>query len=193
VPTYTNPSGWNVTISPFAAVVQNTFAALAGDYIVVNPDSAGVVLTASSPTLNRHDIIGVRVQDNFYDGLGANTGDVVVVEGTPSAGPPSDPSLPVSFLPIVRAVVNAGSSAPVFQDLRVRTAPLGGLVPVANVAERNLFLNAQRGQSVFRLDRNWVEVWDGITWRVQGIGVVTSEADLTNITSPYTGQWAFNT
>lgn len=193
VPTYTNPSGWNVTISPFAAVVQNTFAALAGDYIVVNPDNAGVVLTASSPTTNRYDIIGVRVQDNFYDGLGANTGNVVVVQGTPSAGTPSDPALPFSFLPIVRAVVNAGSSAPVFQDLRVRTAPLGGLVPVANVTERNLILNAQRGQSVFRLDRNWVEVWDGTTWRVQGIGVVTSEADLTNITSPYTGQWAFNT
>lgn len=193
VPNYSNPAGWNITVGPFAAVVQNGFAALAGDYIVANPDNAGVVLTASSPTTNRYDIVGVRVQDNFYDGLGANTGNVVVVQGTPSAGTPSDPSLPLSFLPIMRAVVNAGSSAPVLQDLRVRTAPLGGLVPVANVAERALILNPQRGQSVMRLDRNWTEVWDGTTWRVQGVGVVTSEADLTNITSPYTGQMVFNT
>src|SRR5262245_60135897 len=81
---------WDVTVGPFAAVVENTLAAQAGEYIVLNTSNTVVTVTASSPTTNRIDIIGVRVQDAFYSGA-LNQGDVVIVQGTPTAGTPSDP------------------------------------------------------------------------------------------------------
>src|ERR1051325_4428578 len=59
-------TNWDVTVGPLAAIVQNTFATNGGEYTVLNTANVVVTVTASSPTTNRIDIIGVRVQDAFY-------------------------------------------------------------------------------------------------------------------------------
>lgn len=122
-------SGFNVTIGPFRAVVANNFAASAGDYIVVSPQNEMRALTGSSPTQNRIDVIGVRVRDAFYSGTDVD-GDVVVIEGTPSAGTPSVPTIPGNVQAFYHLAVNANSTAPVITDVRQRTSHLGGSIPV---------------------------------------------------------------
>lgn len=45
------------------------------------------------------------------------------------------------------------------------------------------------GQAYWRTDKNFMEVWDGTNWRVQGTVVVSA---LTDITTPTTGQLAIH-
>lgn len=45
-------------------------------------------------------------------------------------------------------------------------------------------------QAIWRDDMGWIEVWDGTAWRVQGIGIVPTKADLAKITDPIDGQYA---
>src|SRR6188474_1643596 len=98
VPVYANPSGMNITMGACGAVVANTFASASGDYLVANDASVQVTLAASSPTLNRYDIIGFQVKDNLFDSSGLNTAVPAVIQGSNSAGTPSDPTLPASFI-----------------------------------------------------------------------------------------------
>lgn len=65
--------------------------------------------------------------------------------------------------------------------------------PVATQAARDAFTNLYVGRSILRTDRNWVEVYDGAGWRIQGIPVVANVGDLAAITSPYGGQLAWST
>jgi len=122
-------SGFNVTVGPFRAVIGNTFAANAGDYIVVSPQSELRTLAGSSPTTNRIDVIGVLVRDAFYSGAFSDA-DVVVIPGTPSAGTPAVPTLPAGFLGFYNLLVSANSTAPVVTDVRQRTALLNTPIPI---------------------------------------------------------------
>lgn len=157
---------WDVTIGPFAAVVENTFAAQAGEYIALNTANTVVAVTASSPTTNRIDIVGVRVQDAFYSGA-LNQGDIVVVQGTPTAGVPSAPALPLSFVPIVQVTVNAASSTGVLTDLRKRTSVTGAVyqpyppqLTDNGTVTGEIQLLPAAGVYPARL-----RVWDGAAWR----------------------------
>lgn len=187
-PAYVNSSGWDTTISPFSCVIQNDFGVNQGDYIVANLANVVVTHAASSPTLNRRDIIGVRVRDAFYEGGAINQADVAIIQGTGSAGTPSDPALPASFMPIVRAVINAGSSAPVYQDMRRRTSVRGGIVPIFG----NQFADAGRypGETQYYSDQGTYRVWNGTAWRPYGptegrqstVQLVSSGSAAANIT-----------
>lgn len=122
-------SGFNVTIGPFRAIVANNFAAFAGDYIVASPNSEMRTMTGSSPTTNRIDMIGVIVRDAFYSGA-ANDCDVVIIEGTPSAGTPAEPTVPSNFQTFYRLQLNANATTPIVTDLRQRTSHIGGSIPI---------------------------------------------------------------
>lgn len=64
--------------------------------------------------------------------------------------------------------------------------------PYAAAARPTLGLYS--GYILYRTDRNWLEVWDGAAWRVMGVAVCTSAADvLAAITNPYSGQMAITT
>jgi hypothetical protein len=194
VPTYANPSGMDITMSACGAVIANTFASASGDYLMANDASVQVTLAASSPTLNRYDIIGFQVKDNLFDSSGLNTAVPAVIQGANSAGTPSDPALPSSFIPVLRAVVNATNTSPfALQSLIRKTSSEGGLMKVANVTER-AEITAHDGLQIYREDRDWVEINDGTAWRVQGVAVCTSTADRDSaITNPYNGQLAVTT
>jgi len=194
VPVYANPSGMNITMGACGAVVANTFASASGDYLVANDASVQVTLAASSPTLNRYDIIGFQVKDNLFDSSGLNTAVPAVIQGSNSAGTPSDPTLPASFIPVLRAVVNATNTSPAaLQSMIRKTSSDGGLLRVASVTER-AEITAHDGMQIYREDRDWVEIHDGTAWRVQGTAVCSSVADRNSaITNPYSGQLAVTT
>lgn len=191
VPAYANPSGMNITVGACGAVIANTFASASGDYLMANDATVQVTLAASSPTQNRHDIIGFQVKDNLFDSSGLNTAVPAVIQGSNSAGTPSDPSLPASFIPVLRAVVNATNTSPfALQSLIRKTAEEGGLLRIANVAER-AEITPYEGLAIWREDRDWEEVYDGTAFRVQGTAKGSSIADLTTaVTNPYVDQVA---
>lgn len=187
-PVYANPSGWNVTLSACAGVVANTFASNAGDYELANDGTVQVTLAASSPTLNRQDIIGFQIKDNLFDASGLNTAVPAVIQGANSAGASVDPSLPFSFIPVVRALVPAGSTAPTLQTMVRYTTNDGGAIRIDSAAHR-AELTPYAGMRIWRSDRLWHEFYTGSGWQVEGIAKGSSIADLTSaVTSPYMDQ-----
>jgi len=159
-------TGWDVTVGRFVAVVENTFASQPGDYQVLNTASQVLTVAASSPTTNRIDIIGVRVQDAFYSGA-LNQADLVIVQGTPAAGTPTAPTLPTSFMPIVQVTVNANTTTGILADLRKRTAitgaayqPFTGQLTDVGSAVGEVQLLPAAAPYPARL-----RVWDGSVWR----------------------------
>lgn len=67
---------------------------------------------------------------------------------------------------------------------------LHSLLPVADATARAA-LTPYDGRQIYRQDRDWVEVYDGTAWRVQGVAIATNATDrdsASGITSPYTGQ-----
>lgn len=188
VPAFIVSSGMDCLISQTAGIIKNTFATGAGDYKFVNDNNITITHAASSPTLNRHDIVGFQVKDNFYDSSGLNTVVPAIIQGANSAGTPVDPALPASFIPVYRGLVSAAATSPVLTTLVKRTTNDGGLLPVDDVTERNAFVAPWDGLSVYRRDRDWVEIHDGTAWRVQGTAIATTFADLTGaVTNPHLG------
>jgi hypothetical protein len=176
-PAYSNPSGMDVVIGPCAGVIANTFASDAGDYNFSNPSNLTLTPAASSPTQNRHDILGFRVMDNFYDSSGLNSIVPAVIQGTNAAGAPSDPALPASFIPVVRAVINATVTVPTLQDMRVKTVMAGGLLPIGSGAERTAIGTPYAGMLIPRTDTATVELYNGSAWvRLGQRRMVTSTA-----------------
>jgi hypothetical protein len=191
-PVYANPSGWDITMTACGGVVANTFASNSGDYELANDGTVQVTLAASSPTLNRQDIIGFQVKDNLFDASGLNTAVPVVIQGANSAGASADPSLPSSFIPVVRAIVPAASVAPTLQTLVRYTTNDGGALRIDSAAHR-AELTPFAGLRIWRSDRGWYETYDS-AWRVDGVAICTSTADRDAvITSPRSGQLAVTT
>lgn len=191
-PVYANPSGWDITMTACAGVVANTFASNSGDYELANDGTVQVTLAASSPTLNRQDIIGFQVKDNLFDASGLNTAVPVVIQGANSAGASADPSLPSSFIPVLRAIVPAASVAPTLQTLVRYTTNDGGAIRIDSAAHR-AELTPYAGLRIWRSDRGWYETYD-TSWRVEGVATCTSTADRDAvITNPRSGQLAVTT
>lgn len=185
-PTFSNPSGWTITIGACAGLIANTFVANAGDYQFTNDGTVSTSVAASSPTLNRQDIVGFQVKDTLYDASGLNTIVPAVIQGTSVAGASGDPTLPASFIPVLRAVVGANSTSPTLQSLVRYTTNDGGAVRVGSVAERDAIV-PWSGARVFRTDKGFEEIHDGTAWRVRSGELVAALAD---ITSPRTSQLA---
>jgi hypothetical protein len=165
VPAFSVVSGMTVAVGPCAGIISNTFVTDGGDYKFANPTNFQVVLAGSSPTLNRHDIIGIQVKDNFYDSSGLNQAAPAVIQGTNSAGTPSDPAMPASFIPVCRAVVGAAATSPTLQSMVVRTTHDGGLLPVASDTERTALGTPYSGFPILRTDKfGAIEMWNGSSW-----------------------------
>jgi hypothetical protein len=159
-------TNWDVTINKFVGIVENTFAATSGDYEVYSTNAQVLTVTASSPTTNRIDIIGVRVQDAFYSGA-LNQADLVIVQGTPSAGAPSDPVLPSSFLPIVRVTVSAATSTGTLTDLRKRTSIAGATYSpfTLQLTDNGTAAGETQLMPAAGVYPARLRVWDGAAWK----------------------------
>lgn len=119
-------AGLNISISPFRCIVENNNAAGAGEYKGTSLATETRAMAASSPTLNRIDVIGARVRDAFYSGA-FNDIDVFIVQGTAVAGTPAVPSLPNGYMPMYQLQLNANATTPTVVDVRVRTSPMGAV------------------------------------------------------------------
>lgn len=194
------PDG-NVHVAPFQAVLQTSRAATGGTYVMTldATKDVNVLSTPADATNPRNDLIIAWQKDTFY-GDGTSAMAITHVVGTPS-GTPSDPSL-ASYpdsITLARVRVDAGATTITsgkITDLRpasLYTVAVGGILPVATQAVRDALSGVYDGFAIYRQDRDWVEIYDGSAWRVQGTPIVTSSADLSAITNPHNGLVASNT
>lgn len=189
----------NVHIAPFQAFLQSGRGTVAGAYVMTldATKDINILSTPAHASLARRDLIIAHQADTFY-GDGNSLMTVRQVVGTPS-GSPADPSLAAfpDCIQLARVTVAANAttiSSGNITDLRPSwTVALGGLLPVASSTARGTLTGLYDGYTIYRQDRDWVEIYDGSAWRVQGVAIVTSTGDLSAITSPYSGQLASNT
>lgn len=159
-------TNWDVNVGRGIGIVENTFTSLGGDYLVTNTATQTLAVTPSSPTTNRIDIIGVRVQDAFYSGA-INSADLAVVQGTPAAGAPAAPVLPSSFLPILQVTVNAGTTTGITADLRKRTGLMGAVYQpfTGQIADTPTMIGEVQLLPAAAPYPARLRVWDGSAWR----------------------------
>lgn len=146
----------SVSCTPFTAWVDAAVAGQVGVPYVL--DAAATLSIANGhASLSRTDVVAVVVRENAYDGSGATTATLEVVQGTPGAGAPSLPYAAVALRNIVvpanTAVGTGGlTAANISTDRRVFTVASGGLLPVASSTERDALVSPQRGWMVYRED-----------------------------------------
>lgn len=191
----TGATAMECDIAPFMALIAGSEAGDQGAYPVVLRTQERLAFTAGEPAINRVDRVVAHVYDNDYDATGLYDGDVEVLVGDAATGAAS--ALPPDTLPLWSVTVPAGASAggsgipwaSAVQSDREWTTTLGGSLPVADKAGRDLIDEPGQGMSVVRLDLGVTEIWDGSDWRTQGVPVLASTADATKL-DQYEGQAA---
>lgn len=181
------PGTMGVQVTALTCWVDGGTSVAQGGYPYVLDATKTVTLADGHASLSRTDVIAVVVRDDVFDGGGLTEAVLEVVQGTPGAGVPA---LPASCVPIREVTVPAGlsagtgglSSSHLGTDRRQWMVGLGGILPVANIAERNA-LTAHAGMAVWREDIGHLQVHDGTSWvsykRNDGLliqhGTVTAE------------------
>lgn len=120
------------------------------------------VYTAAHATLNRIDLVYLRVWDNSVDAGGLNKGDVVYLAGTPSSTPVAPtPVGTVVYLPLATITVlsvSNGGTASVSTAVRPYTVAPGGILP-ATTAPTGLYVGQYYDNATGLLR------WNGTNWR----------------------------
>lgn len=158
-----------------------------------------ILSTPADLSLTRWDLIVAQQNDTLH-GDANNLFEVKQIVGSPSSTP-ADPPVPGSpdYVVLARVVVGAGVSsitgANITQLLTAFTVPIGAILPVLDQADRDTLTGTRYdGMSIWRRDRDWIEVYDGTAWRVQGLAICSSTSDRdTAITNPKEGQFAVTT
>ncbi len=118
--------------------------------------------TAAHATLNRIDLVYLRVWDNSVDASGLNKADIVYLAGTPSASPvaptPAGTQIYVPLATITVLSVAAGGTASVSTVVRPYAVAPGGILP-ASSAPTGLYV----GQ--YYDDGTGLLRWNGSNWR----------------------------
>lgn len=188
----TSIAGSTITVRAGVGLVDPALTTAQGPYWVALPADETHTLTAAHATLARKDITVLRVYDHTEDSSGLRLGRSEYVVGTAGSG--SIPTIPAgSFKLSTIDVPASGGGSPVVTLDFPFTVASGGLLPVRSEAERTALVTPYDGCAIYRRDRDWIEVYDGAGWEVQGTAVVSSFADLSAITSPYNGQLVYNT
>lgn len=191
------PDGY-VHVTAFQAFLQTSRATPGGPYIMTldATEDVNILSTPADPSNPRYDLIIAHQADVYY-GDGTSDMTITQVVGTPS-GTPSDPSLAAypNCIQLARVRVEAlatSITAAKITDLRpddLYTVGIGGIHPVSSEAVRDAIVGMYPGYAVYRTDRDWLEIYDGSAWRVQGTPLVSSLADCSAITDPQTGMIA---
>lgn len=129
-------------------------------------------VTAADQTNPRKDIVYIQVNDSDMDTSGAKSAPVLYLAGTPGTNP-QPPALPArSFLVGTITVPQVGGGSPSVVLNPARYVAAGGVLPVADLAERNA-LTPYVGMQVCRLDRDgWIQTYTGVGtsgWEYQRI------------------------
>jgi hypothetical protein len=133
-----------------------------GVYRVALPTSVSPgTYTAAHATLNRVDLVYLRVWDNSVDASGLNKGDVVYLAGTPSASPvaptPAGTQIYMPLATITVLSVSNGGTASVSTAVRPSTVAPGGILPSSTAPS-----SPYTGQ--YYDDGTNLRRWNGTTW-----------------------------
>lgn len=164
--TVTLTGGMGVAVAAFRALIQGGGATQGGYLFVL--DAPKALVFADGGAQARTDIIVARVYDAASDGSGQTKAAVEVIQGAGGGGVPATPAGAVK---LAEAPIAAGLSAgagglgadPV--DKRPpRLVAAGGVVPVANAADRDS-LDAYDGLTVYRIDTGTTEIRATGAWK----------------------------
>jgi hypothetical protein len=160
-----------------------------GVYRVALPSSVSPgTYTAPHATLNRIDLVYLRVWDNSVDASGLNKGDVVYLAGTPSSTPvapiPAGTQIYMPLANITVLSVSNGSTASVNTTVRPNTVAPGGILPTAS-APSSPYTGQyyDNGTDLLR--------WNGSSWdtyfKVPGAWIAYTPVWTASITNPALG------
>jgi hypothetical protein len=149
------------TINCSAGVAAVAYASQ-GVYRVAFPSSVSPgTYTAAHATLNRIDLVYLRVWDNAVDASGLNKGDIVYLAGTPSASPvaptPAGTQIYMPLATISVLSVSNGGTASVSTAVRPNTAAPGGILPSASAPS-----SPYTGQAYY--NGTDLLLWNGTSW-----------------------------
>ena len=133
-----------------------------GMYVAWNDAAANLVISASSPSNPRRDLIVARVRDAFYTGA-TNAWDLMVITGTPAAVP-TDPTVPDNCLLLARIAVGTSVTTITnanITDLRPRLATVGGRVLCTSTTRPS---SSFEGLEIYESDTDRVLSYDGSAW-----------------------------
>ena len=151
-------AGSTINVSAGAAAVAY---AAQGVYRVAFPSSVSPgSLTAAHATLDRIDLVYVRVWDNSVDASGLNKGDIVYLAGTPSSTPVAPtPAGTQIYMPLATITVpHSGAGSPsVSTAVRPNTVAPGGILP-SSTTPSGLYV----GQ--YYDDGTNLRRWNGSSW-----------------------------
>lgn len=157
-----------------------------GIYRVPFPTSVSPgTYTAPHATLNRIDLVYLKVWDNTVDASGLTKGDVVYLAGTPSASPVAPtPSGTVIYVPLATITVQSvagGSGASVSTAVRPYTVAPGGILPSSGTVPTGLYVGEyyDDGTGLLR--------WNGTSWRQVSPYTPLSQAQVSQPSSFTTG------
>lgn len=195
--TATGTPDTNVHIAPFVYLLNSS--RLGGGYLVINDGALTQDWLVSHPADSSHprkDLLIVQQND-----AGAGDADslarIVQVVGTPATSPtvPTPTGSP-DYVILATITVGAGvttiTNANIAMPTQAYAVGVGGLLPILSQSERDAKTTFD-SNAIYRMDTNWVEIYDGTAWRVQGVPQISSRANTSLITNPVQGQLAFQT
>jgi len=165
--TQSGSPGMSVIVKSGHAAIMGTEGTKQGVYMCLNDADVTLSISAAHATLNRIDSIIFKVQDSQYSG-GSDTSSLVVVTGTPAASP-AVPTLPANCIQLATVSIVANDTSITngeITDTRVYLAGMGGLITVANQAERDALLGLYDGMCCWRRDTKNMEVYNGTDWGI---------------------------
>jgi hypothetical protein len=159
------------TVGVHRGVLDMEASAVAGAYVYSIDAAVTGSVTAADPSNPRVDSLCIQLSDPAEGDGTTNPGAAIVyTAGIPGAtggargaagGPPNVPARSLELAQITVPKVGAGS--PVVSMVAPYATTAGGILPVANQAARDA-LSAFNGLSVWRMDIQRVETYNGTAW-----------------------------
>ena len=150
-----------VKVNPGIFIGQGAISSTQGAYSWCLDATTNLTIAASHATLDRTDLIAVRIRDANVDTSGARDGSVVVITGTAGSGTPALPTdasyFTIAQISVPHTVTNiGGGGGGTITDKRPVTAALGGIIPCLSTARP---ASASNGQRIYETDTELFYTW----------------------------------
>jgi hypothetical protein len=159
----------SVLVQPGCIIVQGSISSTQGAYAWALDTATTRTIAAAHASLNRTDLVTVRIRDANVDTSGGRDGDVIVITGTAGAG---TPALPTDATYITLAQVSVLAAATTITTARITdqrpfTAAVGGYIPCTTTTRP---LSPLPGQRIWEADTAVAfasaagKIWNGSWW-----------------------------
>lgn len=158
-----------VKINPGTCVVQGAISSTQGPYCWALDSVTNATVAASHATLDRTDLVCVRIRDANVDTSGARDGGIIVITGTAGGGVPAIPTdasyLLLAQISVIHAVTSITSGA--ITDKRTFTAGVGGVIYSNGTTDEGAANTVAPGQPTYRSDLGVAarRYSDGTNWQ----------------------------